>query len=168
MRATAAVLAGLVLVGCASTSVDRADPPTTSTSWTTSTTTTAPPTTEPPTATTTAPPAPVTLSTGDTSTPDDCWVGLARSVGWPEDTLPTLQRIIRRESKCDPYAYADRPSTMDNSRGLLQMNAYGTLDAAIRTLCGVDPVELFDPTTNLRCGLAYYRAAGWAPWGGGA
>lgn len=97
---------------------------------------------------------------------DDCWIGLARSVGWPEDTLGTLARIIRRESGCDPSAYADRPSTMDNSRGLLQINAYGNLDQHIRNVCGIEPEALFDAETNLGCGLVYFGRSGWSPWGG--
>lgn len=142
-----------------------------------------PPTTEQPTPTTaapiiattistsstnTAPPAPTTTSTTVATAPisGECWIDLARQVGWPESTLGHLEHIIRRESRCDPSAYANRPSTLDNSRGLLQINSYGSLDGAVRSLCGIDPTELFDPTTNLTCGLAYYRAAGWSPWGG--
>lgn len=137
---------------------------------------------EPPSTTTTA--APVVTSTTVTtaaamvttvttvpppalSAPSaDCFADLARAVGWPEETLPHLEFIIHRESGCDPTAFADRPWTFDLSRGLLQINAYGPLDAGVRRLCGIDPVTLFDPATNLACGLAYYRAMGWAPWGG--
>lgn len=97
---------------------------------------------------------------------DGCWMDLARQVGWPEETLGHLHHIIQRESRCDPSAYANRPSTLDNSRGLLQINSYGSLDGAVRKLCGIDPEQLFDPEVNLTCGLAYYRNAGWRPWGG--
>lgn len=97
---------------------------------------------------------------------DGCFVDLARSVGWPEETLGTLARIIRRESNCDPSAFADRPSTLDNSRGLLQINAWGTLADGIRSTCGVEPDALFDPATNLACGLVYWQSMGWRPWGG--
>jgi hypothetical protein len=98
--------------------------------------------------------------------PDGCWIDLARQVGWPEDTLGHLVRIINRESHCDPTAFADRPSTLDNSRGLLQINAYGNLADHIRRVCGVEPDALFDPQTNLACGLVYYQRSGWQPWGG--
>lgn len=125
---------------------------------------------EPTTTTTTAAPAPVKQEAPapKISPPptDGCWMDLARQVGWPEETLGHLHHIIYRESRCDPSAYANRPSTMDNSRGLLQINSYGSLDGAVRKLCGIDPTELFDPTVNLTCGLAYYRNAGWRPWGG--
>lgn len=96
---------------------------------------------------------------------DGCWIDLARSIGWPEHTLATLAHIIRRESNCDPAAFADRPSTLDNSRGLLQINAWGTLADGIRRTCGVEPDQLFDPTVNLTCGLTYYQTMGFRPWG---
>ena len=135
---------------------------------------------EPPSTTTTAAPA-VTSTTRAIVAPaqpspravppavplsGDCYLDLARSVGWPEETLTHLEFSMRRESRCDPSAFADRPSTLDLSRGLLQINAYGYLDAGVRRLCGIDPATLFDPATNLACGLELYRAMGWAPWGG--
>jgi len=91
---------------------------------------------------------------------------LARSVGWPEVTLAHLAYIIHRESRCDPTVLADRPWTMDLSRGLLQINAYDYLDAGIRQICGIDPATLFNPAVNLACGLDLYRTYGWQPWGG--
>ena len=123
----------------------------------TTTTSQLPPTVTPAAAETPPLPGPVS---------DDCWMDLARSVGWPEDTLATLQRIIRRESGCNPSSYANRPSTLDNSRGLLQINAYGNLHDHIRQVCGVEPEQLFDPATNLSCGLVYWQRSGWSPWGG--
>ena len=120
------------------------------------------------TTSTTTMPEPVSEAVRDTGTPvDGCWTDLARSIGWPEETLGTLARIIERESRCDPTSYADRPSTLDNSRGLLQINAYGTLADGVRDLCGItDMNALFDPATNLACGLVYWRSLGWRPWGG--
>lgn len=97
---------------------------------------------------------------------DGCWIDLARTIGWPEETLATLARIIWRESRCNPSAHADRPATLDNSRGLLQINAWGTLADAIRRTCRIEPEQLFDPATNLACGLIYWQTMGWRPWGG--
>ena len=138
-----------------------------------STSTTAPPldlawlnvttTTAPATRNTGTPPAPEVVPVAPPA--DGCWIDLARSIGWPEETLGTLARIIRRESNCDPAAFADRPSTLDNSRGLLQINAWGTLADNIRTKCGVEPDQLFDPAVNLTCGLTYYQTMGFRPWG---
>jgi hypothetical protein len=101
----------------------------------------------------------------ETALSDGCWIDLARQIGWPEHTLATLEQIIWRESRCNPAAFADRPSTLDNSRGLLQINAWGTLADNIRRKCGVEPEDLFDPAVNLACGLTYYRQSGFRPWG---
>lgn len=144
----------------ASPAVSAAPPTTTEATTTTST----PPTTQAPPVEVRveAPPAPHP----QVAPPDGCWMDLARQVGWPEETLGHLNYIIQRESRCDPTAYANRPSTLDNSRGLLQINSFGSLDGVVRRLCGIDPEQLFDPAINLTCGLAYYRNAGWSPWGG--
>jgi hypothetical protein len=109
---------------------------------------------------------PVTTTTQPAQSLAGCFVDLAREVGWPEATLQHLEFIVHRESDCDPTAFADRPSTLDLSRGLLQINAYGSLDAGVRRLCGIDPATLFDPRVNLACGLSLYDSMGWAPWGG--
>ena len=141
--------------------------------------------TEAPSTSTTAPPAdlswlnvttttaPETRNTGtpapqpapDVVPVEGCFIDLARQIGWPEHTLATLAHIINRESNCDPAAFADRPSTLDNSRGLLQINAWGTLADGIRAKCGVEPEDLFDPAVNLTCGLTYYQTMGFRPWG---
>lgn len=152
------------LMGSSCSTTASAQPPaTTITTTSTSTSSTSTTSSTPPqpavaqtTTTTAAPAAPAT----------GCWTDLARQVGWPEHTLGHLAHIIHRESRCDPTQLADRPWTRDLSRGLLQINAYDYLDAGIRDLCGIDPVELFDPAVNLTCGLELYRAYGWQPWGG--
>ena len=111
-------------------------------------------------------PAPTMPATTAVPAEPGCWADLARQVGWPEDTLPKLSQIIMRESRCNPDAYADRPSTLDNSRGLLQINAYGSLADHIRIVCGIEPETLFDPATNLACALVYWQRSGWSPWRG--
>lgn len=99
--------------------------------------------------------------------PQGCWNELALQVGWPEHTIGKITRIIQRESGCNPGALADRPSTLDNSYGLLQINTYGYLWESVQRLCGVtDRSQLHDPATNLSCGLTYYNTMGWNPWGG--
>lgn len=99
--------------------------------------------------------------------PAGCWDELALQVGWPQEAIAHITHIIQRESGCNPAALADRPSTLDNSYGLLQINTYGSLWAGVQRLCGVsDRTELYDPATNLSCGLTYYDTMGWSPWGG--
>jgi len=172
------VLTGTAVAANTATSTTESATESTPTSTTSSPVVTAPVTVPEPAAA----PEPTTATTVETQKPapvqkpaapkvyspptDGCWMDLARQVGWPEETLGHLHHIIYRESRCDPSAYANRPSTMDNSRGLLQINSYGSLDGAVRSLCGIDPEQLFDPAINLTCGLAYYRNAGWRPWGG--
>jgi len=97
-----------------------------------------------------------------------CFLDLARSVGWPEDSLAHLGAIIERESHCDPASNTGyRPSTGDWSLGLLQINTLGDLLASREATCGISTREqLLDPTINLACGLALYRASGFGPWGG--
>jgi hypothetical protein len=160
--ATAAAMMTLAVTGCANT--EPASPPFIVTD---QSTTTMAPDLSWLIVTTTAPPVVVPEVVRDTGTPvDGCFMDLAAAVGWPPETLATLARVIHRESRCDPSAFADRPSTLDNSRGLLQINAWGTLADNIRAKCGVEPDALFDPATNLACGLVYWRASGWRPWGG--
>lgn len=110
-----------------------------------------------------APPA----TTGEGAVSSDCWMDVARQVGWPEHLLPHLSMIVHRESRCDPTVHADRPWTSDNSYGLLQINTIGDLWPAAQRLCGLtDRESLFDPAVNLSCGWSYFRAMGWQPWGG--
>ena len=164
---TAGALALAALAAACSSTTAAQPAPTSTTSSTTSSSTSS--TTS--STTTTVAPAPTTTTTvapaiEPAPVSDDCWIGLARTVGWPESTLAHLSFIIRRESRSDPTVLADRPWTLDLSRGLLQINAYGSLDGEIRGRCGIDPAALFDPATNLRCGLELYRTYGWMPWGG--
>jgi hypothetical protein len=156
--ATAAAVMTLAVGGCANT--EPAPPAFIVTDPATSTTTTTTTTTAP------EPVVPVVPLIRNFGTPDGCFIDIAASVGWPPETLATLARVIHRESRCNPAAFADRPSTLDNSRGLLQINAYGNLADNIRTKCGVEPDDLFDPAINLACGLIYWQSMGWRPWGG--
>lgn len=127
-------------------------------------------TTEAPATTTTTSTTTTMLPVRNTIEPEPlqaCWVDVAYNVGWPKNTLSYLGIIIQRESNCDPTAHADRPSTNDDSWGLLQINTIGNLWPAVQSLCSVSVKEqLTDPVTNLSCGLALYNKMGWRPWGG--
>lgn len=74
------------------------------------------------------------------------WMPLARHAGWPEPTMPMLERVIRRESGGDPGCVTGCYV------GLLQIGRY-------HTSC-----DLTNPYTNLRYGLAMWRRLGWRPW----
>ena len=96
------------------------------------------------------------------------WWTLARSVGWKEDTLRTLDYLIHRESRAQARAF-NRQDPNGGSRCLLQLNGSWTgwlTDKGIIT----KPADLFNPTTCLTAGLAIYQYGvdrygfGWGPW----
>lgn len=125
-------------------------PPATSSTSTTSSTTTTSTTT-----TTTLPPLP------GARCPEA--MALAATLGWPADALPTLDRVVWGESRCQPTAHNDTPP--DDSRGLMQINVLGGLWPDRQARCGLDhPDDLFDAATNLACGLVLWQSSGWQPW----
>jgi len=78
------------------------------------------------------------------------WWQLAAEVGWPEDQLPTVDRVMWCESRCEPTAY---------HRG---SGASGLMQVLARYFApGADP---FDPATNLTRALEVWRAQGWRAW----
>jgi hypothetical protein len=95
---------------------------------------------------------------------------LALDVGWPAEEMATLARVLWRESRCQANAYnPDDP--MGGSHSLLQINSFwcvpnsnwpiGWLQAqGIVKTCA----DLYDPTTNLRAGLAIWQNSAWHPW----
>jgi hypothetical protein len=122
------------------------------------TTTVAPTTTLPPPSTTTS----TTIPAGDWQCPE--WIGLAIDVGWPTEQLPTLDRVLFRESTCRPDAFNDDDPN-GGSRGLAQVNGVW-LDWFLPSLGIAHTMnDLFDPATNLRAALAIWQRSGWRPWG---
>jgi len=101
------------------------------------------------------------------------WWTLAHEVGFDERLLPTLDRVIYRESRCDESQFnASDPN--GGSHGLTQINGFWCKPSRyyplgyLQTL-GVltDCVDLYDPTTNLRAALAlivYSRDVGLCTW----
>lgn len=109
-------------------------------------------------ATTTTVPVP-----GDWQCPDV--VNMAARLGWPDVELVTLDRVVWRESRCQSDAV--NTEGRDRSYGLMQINTKGGLWPDRRDLCGLTvPTDLWDPATNLTCGLHLFRRSGWGPWGG--
>lgn len=103
------------------------------------------------------PPPPVTAPAGS-NCPE--WYEPAMDAGWPEDTWPTLDHIMWRESKCRPDA-THHNANGSTDRGLLQVNSVHLPWLADR---GVSAADLYDGPTNLVAGLWLYEASGWAPW----
>jgi hypothetical protein len=82
------------------------------------------------------------------------WHDLAIQVGWTEEQWPTVDRIMFRESRCDPNAYHPKYG----ASGLMQVLARYTDD------CGGNPGDLFDPAFNLTCSLWILGEQGWSAW----
>lgn len=76
------------------------------------------------------------------------WWQLAVDVGWPERELPTVDRVMWCESRCEPHAY-----NRSGASGLMQVLKTHAPDA-----------DLFDPSTNLAVALDVWRRQGWRAW----
>lgn len=129
---------------------------------TTTTSTTVPVTTTSSTTTTTTTTLPVEVTGLSYRCPDA--VAQAYRVGWPVEQLSKLDRIVWRESRCQPDAYS---ATHDH--GLTQINRFWCADSdAWLKQQGVidDCADLFRPRVNLRAALAIWQRSGWQPWGG--
>ncbi len=109
------------------------------------------------------------------------WYGLALEAGWHADSMPTLDYVIWRESRCLADAH-NKTLNRDKSTdiGLTQINDRSWClptrwypDGYLQNLgileeagCG----ELFDPLTNLKAAKALYDYSekqtghGWTPW----
>lgn len=119
--------------------------------------------TDAPTTTTTIPPVVANC--------DDA-VALARAIGFPEEELETLRRVMERESgpTCAPTAF-NASDPMGGSYGLTQINGYWCEptelwpDGWLQTQ-GIlnECADLFDPKISLRATLAIFFNSGWHPW----
>jgi membrane-bound lytic murein transglycosylase MltF len=75
------------------------------------------------------------------------------SVGWTDEHWPTLNRIMYRESHCQPEV-----RNRSGASGLLQIMPMWADD------CGGVPAQLFDPLFNLACGVYVLGVQGWQAW----
>jgi len=121
-----------------------------------------------------------TTTTSTVPVPPDArcpmWWSLALDAGFTIEQMPTLDRIIFVESRCD-YTQHNATDPNGGSHGLTQINGFwcrpsryypdGYLQTVqILTTCD----ELYEPLVNLRAALAlvdYSRSAGlseWAQW----
>lgn len=100
----------------------------------------------------------------------------AVDVGWKLQDLPTLDKVVERESKCSALAFnPDDPN--GGSIGLLQINKFwckGTSSYPNGYLQSTGVIarckQLFDPIVNLSAGLEIFNYSkkvnrnGWNPW----
>ncbi len=100
------------------------------------------------------------------------YLNLAVSVGWIESKLPTLERVMWKESRCQPHQhFAGDPN--GGSHGLTQVNGFWCQPSMyhengylqhLQLLTSCD--DLYDPVVNLRSALAIYEYGdSWSPWG---
>ena len=92
------------------------------------------------------------------------WWPTARSMGWPEELLPTLDDVMWNESRCQPDVISPT-----NDYGLVQVN-WATWSHVVRDL-GYNRDHLLVPAVNLLIGRLIYQTAldagyrcGWSPW----
>lgn len=91
------------------------------------------------------------------------WWGTARQMGWSDELLPTLDRVIWNESRCIPDA------TNGSDHGLVQVN-WTTWRPLVESF-GYTKADLYVPAINLLIGQRIYQAAidsnyicPWSPW----
>jgi hypothetical protein len=121
-------------------------------------------TTSYPTTTSTTSTTVITTTTSTTSTTTTVvrtgycpqWHELALSVGWPEEELPTLDKVMWRESRCTPDAYSN------SNYGLTQINQIHK--DWVRELGWNYPDDLYDPAKNLRFAYLLWADDGWKHW----
>jgi hypothetical protein len=101
------------------------------------------------------------------------WWENARSVGFGDALLPMLDRVINRESRCDP-SQINTADPNGGSVGLTQINRFWCLPSryypngylqTVGVLTSCD--DLFDPIVNLRAAFAlveYSRSVGLCAW----
>jgi hypothetical protein len=94
---------------------------------------------------------------------------LMREVGFREDDLAIVDRLMWRESKCDPAKYV-HPSGDKASRGLMQI--HGDWNHYLRKTSIIDANnDLLDARFNLKAAYAIWTSEmrkhkwGWGPWG---
>jgi transglycosylase-like protein with SLT domain len=76
------------------------------------------------------------------------WWGLAQAVGWSPNELPTMDRVMRCESGCNPWAH-----NRSGASGLMQIMPFWWH--------GRDP---YNPGVNLVMALEIKRSSGWRAW----
>jgi hypothetical protein len=129
-----------------------------------------------PTVTTTTVPA-VTTTTAAPLPPTKSFCpqhyAAALRAGWTDAEWPMLDRIMHRESRCDPTAHNDSylRGGRDNSFGLMQINLLYHDDWVLPQI-GNDSARLFDAQTDLWIArqlwewLEAHNQCGWSAWGG--
>lgn len=101
------------------------------------------------------------------------WWSLARQIGFTESMMPTLDRVIYRESRCDPSQH-NPTDPNGGSHGLTQVNGFWCLPSRyyplgyLQTIGVLDScADLYKPRVSLRATMAlinYSRGVGLCTW----
>jgi hypothetical protein len=81
---------------------------------------------------------------------------LAVSVGWPEEELPTLDKVLWRESRCTPTA------RNGGNFGLTQINQIHK--EWVKSMGWQYPDDLLNPEKNLYFAYLLWVDDGWKHW----
>lgn len=95
----------------------------------------------------------------------------ALQVGWKWKDLPILDKIMYRESRCNPVVF-NREDPNGGSRGLVQINGFWTPWLKEQGVLSPPKASrgLFNPAINLLAALHIYNYGvdrygnGWGPW----
>jgi hypothetical protein len=104
------------------------------------------------------PPSPATTVPEGLRCPE--WYHPAVSAGWSDAELGEVDRIIWRESKCEPgRTRRNANGTID--RGLMQIN---DINLGWLAQVGITADDLLVGSENLKAGRLLYEQDGWLPW----
>jgi len=93
---------------------------------------------------------------------------LLRNAGFPEDKVPLMVNIAKRESGLRPDAHNPNAATGDNSYGLFQINMIGNLGPArLKEYAGIGVSsyeDLKDPWKNVQAAKKVFDSQGLGAW----
>lgn len=90
---------------------------------------------------------------------------LLRRAGFPEDKVPLMVNIAKRESGLNPLAHNANRATGDNSYGLFQINMIGNLGPARLKQFGLSSYDdLKDPWANVQAAKKVFDSQGLGAW----
>lgn len=128
-------------------------------------------------------PAPTTTLQSTTTTtldlsvfaaPEDAncpqWWGLARMVGWHEEDLEMLDRVMWRESRClnvigETSTAPAHPQWNHADWGLMQINKKVHQAFVEQIFQQPFPDAISEPSNNLRFALKLFEGSRWRAWG---
>ena len=104
------------------------------------------------------PPSPATTMPEGLRCPE--WYHPAQAAGWSDDDLGEVDRIMWRESKCEPTR-THRNANGSIDRGLMQIN---DINLGWLAQAGITADDLLVGTENLKAARLLYEQHGWSPW----